>query len=290
MENYVDALECAKRVVELTPDDAAAYDILGEAYCEMYDDRQALAAYKKSIQLNPNYCPAYISLCRLYQGMKDFDKELEYVNKAIEISGSEDKSTHNAHNAFLSQGCLYMEMNRYWDAMNSFNKMKEIYGDDDAYAWAYYYHMGKVYLMLKKYSDSILCYQKYTNMAGKSCVVCVNMGIAYYNLRNIKEAIRCYKNALKCAENDEEESGSHYCAYFNMGEAYYWDSNYPQAIFCYQKAVKLNPTSIEAYNAMAAAYKEQDRTYKQAECLMKAAKLGDAQAWTWLRENGYKWE
>ena len=55
IDNYLKA-------INLTPEDASAYNNLGNAYSNQKNYEEAISSYKKSIELNSEYADAYYNL------------------------------------------------------------------------------------------------------------------------------------------------------------------------------------------------------------------------------------
>jgi tetratricopeptide (TPR) repeat protein len=64
-ERFDDAVSVFELYVELFPDDANAYDSLGEAFMERGDTKPAIANYERSLELNPNNGNAVEMLTKL---------------------------------------------------------------------------------------------------------------------------------------------------------------------------------------------------------------------------------
>ncbi|MGI9535361.1 MAG: tetratricopeptide repeat protein [Thermodesulfobacteriota bacterium] len=88
---YGQALNYAKKVIDLMPGRSVAYGILGDAYLELGLLSKAETAYKKMLNLKPGL-DSYSRMSNLMRHMHDNDKGIKYMELAYE-SGMKSPST-----------------------------------------------------------------------------------------------------------------------------------------------------------------------------------------------------
>jgi tetratricopeptide (TPR) repeat protein len=54
-EDYIKAIETCKQAIRIDPNDAIAYNNLGNAYAGLGLYKEAIEAYKQAILIDPNY-------------------------------------------------------------------------------------------------------------------------------------------------------------------------------------------------------------------------------------------
>ena len=79
--NTAKEIESYKKAIELDPDDAGAYNNLGNAYRKQGNLTKAIESYEKAIELKPDYAIAYNNRAVAYYYMKEYDKAWDDVYK-----------------------------------------------------------------------------------------------------------------------------------------------------------------------------------------------------------------
>ena len=83
--NINEAIERLQRAVEIDPDNAQAWVLLGGAYNEANSDR-AILCYENAVKLNPKSYLAYRGFGNYYLKEKDYSLAEAYYSKAIDIN------------------------------------------------------------------------------------------------------------------------------------------------------------------------------------------------------------
>ena len=103
-KKYDKAILYYKKTIELRPDDAHAYNNLGNAYKEIEKYSNAIDAYNNAIRLKPDYASAYYNLGIVYQKDNNFDTALESYKKAARLA-------HSGVQKWLKDGGYYWQDN-----------------------------------------------------------------------------------------------------------------------------------------------------------------------------------
>ena len=90
------AIQAYSVVIELSPDDPAAYNNRGIVYDEKGDYDRAIADYDKAIARKPDYAEAYNNRGEAYRHKGDYEKAIVDYDKAITLKSDYAESYHNA--------------------------------------------------------------------------------------------------------------------------------------------------------------------------------------------------
>ena len=114
-----------EKAVDLRPDSFAAHSCLGECYTALGLTSEAITAYKKAVRLNANDAAALSGLGWLYNAQgKNCEIATLFCRQSVEIAPD---------NGLYRQrlGQLYLNEDRYQEALSEFNKATEL-GCDSA--------------------------------------------------------------------------------------------------------------------------------------------------------------
>ncbi len=85
-KNFKKAIEYYLKTIELRPNDAHAYNNLGNSYKEIKNYSKAINAFQNAIILKPDYASAHYNLGIVYQKNKNFEIALDSYRKAARLS------------------------------------------------------------------------------------------------------------------------------------------------------------------------------------------------------------
>lgn len=161
LTKYDDAMQTIKTIIDLDPQNAKAFLMMGLVLKENKDTKRALLAFKKSTELDPYLVDSWVSAGIIYDEQKD-PKALDYYKAALRIDSLNysalyaeamhyqrvfDRKSAIDHYLKITQvypsqpepyfniGVMYYEMDSLDQAMKYFNKATDI---DLIYAEAYY--------------------------------------------------------------------------------------------------------------------------------------------------------
>jgi len=99
-KNFKKAIEYYLKTIELRPNDAHAYNNLGNSYKEIKNYSKAINAFQNAIILKPDYASAHYNLGIVYQKNKNFEIALDSYRKAARLS-------HTGIQKWLKDGGYY---------------------------------------------------------------------------------------------------------------------------------------------------------------------------------------
>ena len=85
-KKYKKAISYYKKTIELRPDDAHAYNNMGNAYKEIGNFDRAIECYDSAISLKPDYASAHYNLGIVYQKKDEFSTALESYKMAARLA------------------------------------------------------------------------------------------------------------------------------------------------------------------------------------------------------------
>jgi len=99
-KNFTKAIGYYLKTIELRPNDAHAYNNLGNSYKEIKNYSKAINAFQNAIILKPDYASAHYNLGIVYQKSKNFEIALDSYRKAARLS-------HTGIQKWLKDGGYY---------------------------------------------------------------------------------------------------------------------------------------------------------------------------------------
>jgi tetratricopeptide (TPR) repeat protein len=81
-----EALGCYAKALEIEPDSAAIYANLGTFYAEQENWQQALDYFQKAVIIDPNLAGAYRSLAQIWEELGEIDKAIESLCQAVNLA------------------------------------------------------------------------------------------------------------------------------------------------------------------------------------------------------------
>jgi predicted O-linked N-acetylglucosamine transferase (SPINDLY family) len=264
-----------RRIVEIKPDFAPAYNNIAFALEEQGKLDQALVAYKQAIDIKPDFVEAYYNMGVTLHKQNTLHRAIETYKRVLELEPSHTKAYSNLGIALHHQGNLDDAIVAYKRALtqkpdyapawnNMGNALKDQGKLDDAIA-AYesalalkpdyadaYNNMGIALQDQGKLDDAIAAYGRALALKPDYVDACNNMGIALQNQRKLDEAIAAYTRVLSLKPDFAY-------AYNNMGNALKDQGKLDEAMAAYERALDLKPNYAYAYNNMGNALKMRGR-------------------------------
>jgi len=155
--DYAKAIQAYRKVIELDPGYAEAYNNLGIIYQETGDSDRALSAYQKAIETNPRYEKAFNNLGVLLYLKGRYEESMQGFQKALTIN-TDNIETH------INLGTLFKKQGRVDQAIASYHRalaINPLYGEA-------HYNMGLLYEQTENMEMAISHYQTFIQMASKT--------------------------------------------------------------------------------------------------------------------------
>lgn len=227
-----EAFKVTFKVLEIKPDSAAGYVVLGDAFRISGNTDKARAAYERACKYSGDYLEPLQRLADLAKETGQKDLQLEYLKR---LDAASPLNTQRK----VEIGELHIALGNTEAATQLF---------DSAVSRAYKDAMDQVAAMAQKIASSLqdsdpVQAEKYLrqslklkgpNLTVDDIVTFNQLGISLRKQGRWEDAITEYKKALKIAPN---ASG----LFYNLGMAYAEGGDYESAIKSMQKALSLNP-------------------------------------------------
>lgn len=263
-----EALKLTQKVLEIKPDSAAGYVVLGDALRISGGADKAKVAYERACKYSGDYLEPLQRLAELAKEAGDKEAQLDYLKRMDAISPL------NAQRK-VEIGELHVALGNPDSAVELF---------DMAVSRAYRDAMAHVATMTQKIATSLqdsdpVQAEKYlrkvlalkgNDLSIDDLVTFNQLGISLRKQGRWQDAILEYKKALGIAPKAEG-------LVYNMGMAYAEGNDYEMAIKCMQKVLNMNANfplgnAALAYN-MGAVFSRGFTTDKAMMCLEAALKL-----------------
>ena len=254
---YEEAIAECKRAIEIKPEVALAYKILGNATQAMGKLDAAWYWYAQALEIDPDFAEVHANLGSLYAQQKQWQKSIACYRKAIEINPSLASAYRNLAKVFLLSGQPKLGADCWYQALTL----------DINWATAEeHFTLGNTLLQQGKLDRTVSCYQRAIQLQP-------NYADAYHNLGEVlslqgkwEEAIAVYRQAIGLKPNFD---GSHY----GLGKALASVDRREEAIACYRSAIDLNPNLAQAYQSLGEVLDSWGRLDEAIGCYEKTIEL-----------------
>jgi tetratricopeptide (TPR) repeat protein len=252
MGKLKESVIATQKALNISPNDAEAFNNLGIALQQHGRLEEALVGYKKAIAIKPDYAQAHFNLGN---GLKELgkleDAEISY-KKAISFKPAYPEAHSNL-------GITLQKLGRLEDAEASYKKAIEIKPD---YAQAYY-NLGITLHELNRLEDGVISYKKAIAINPDYADAYNNIGNTLKEIGRLEDAETSYKNAIAIKPDFLE-------AHSNLGNTLKDLGRPEDAAISYKKAIAINPDFPEVHYNLGLLLKELGRlvdaetSYKKA--------------------------
>jgi len=143
-KKYEEAVAIYKKILNLFPDNAEAFNNLGSSYTSLKRYMQAKESFISAIMLRPEYSDAHYNLGIIYRILDETTKAIDSYKKAIEHDS-------NHFDAYINLGNIYLEINNPSEAFHYYSTATKISPDDPIG----YFHLARFYSKQKEVDRAI---------------------------------------------------------------------------------------------------------------------------------------
>jgi tetratricopeptide (TPR) repeat protein len=197
LENYNEAVEQFRKVLDLYPDDYSVYDALIEAMILSGDQKPIEKYVKKLIEFRSDDADIYSRIADIYANNGNKVKALEYFNKALK------KAPHNA-SYYANIGTIYSQMGKLDDSIRHF----EIACKYDKKNSLYLTWLAFLYQLTGKMKKAIELFHKAVNYDPKYRYATAALAVCYRRTGDEKAYKKYIAKAQKLPPSDSDDEYS----------------------------------------------------------------------------------
>ncbi|MBI5217683.1 MAG: tetratricopeptide repeat protein [Bacteroidia bacterium] len=148
----------------------------GKEASDKSNNKEALVFFKKALEIEPNHIEALLRKGECEAALNNPDEALKNFNACLRLDSTHNKALYNI-------GVIYTDhLNKHEDALVFFNKNLK-FTPEGADRYFPYYGLGKAYLGLQKFKESVENYNKCIDANPKSSSAYSNRGMGKSGLR-----------------------------------------------------------------------------------------------------------
>ncbi|OZH55087.1 hypothetical protein AFK68_06810, partial [Hydrocoleum sp. CS-953] len=222
------AIITCKQILEIEPNSADAYRILGESYEAEDNFDDAMSAYTKALEIQPKYPEVHAFLGQLYTHKRWLSEAVNQYQKAIDLGLKWPEVYYNLGNIKHQYGDWKGAINCYETAIIlKPNYLKAYFG------------LGIVFELQKNYQLAVDIYRKLIQLKPYFVEAYNNLGGVLAEMNRRSEAIEVYQKGLAIKSDSAD-------LYNNLGFTILKE-NPIEAIAAYYRAIELDPNFIKAH-------------------------------------------
>jgi tetratricopeptide (TPR) repeat protein/serine/threonine protein kinase len=273
------AVELAKKAVELAPKEGIYWNTLGAAHCCAGNFKEAVAAFEKSIELEPKNAGAWYNRGLAFGELHQYDKAIADLNKVLE------PDPKIAWAALNKRGDAYKELHEYGKAIADYTKAIESVDPKNAAAW------NDLAWRLTTWPDStgphrcqaIELAKKAVELAPKEANYWNTLGWAHEKCHQYEQALADFNKAIEL--DRKYSAGWNNLAWLLSTWPDTTRRDPRRAVESAEKAVELAPKEGNYWNTLGAAHYRAENFKEALAALEKSMELregGDSSDWFFL--------
>ncbi|MDJ0515717.1 MAG: tetratricopeptide repeat protein [Trichodesmium sp. MO_231.B1] len=217
-----------KQILEIQPNSADVYRILGESYAAEDNFDEAMFAYTKALEIKPEYAEVHAFLGQLYSHKRWIAEAVNQYQKAIDLGLKWPELYYNLGNIKHQYGDLEGAINCYETAIIlKPNYLKA------------YLSLGIVLELQRNYQAAVDVYRELIRLKPDFVEAYNNLGGVLADMNRTEEAVKVYQQALVLKPDSPN-------LYNNLGFTLL-KKNPLEAIAAYHRAIELKPNFIKAH-------------------------------------------
>ena len=268
-------VDACQKILDIYPEMAEAYKILGNALQRMGKTGKAMKCYAQALRIQPDLAIVYAGIGKLYYQQGKWLKAKEYYQKATIINPKYSEAYRNLADIWqqLDQQAKAEFYQKRADSIGGEIPLKE--SDDNLLpdsiqtpqAIINYYKLAQTLEKSHQWKEAALNYRKAVELN--------SIYLDYAAKNGFKSDLPKLSPGNKTSQSQVEKAITHYLyqaeikpssaqIQFNLGNLYNKNQQWEEAIACYQKAIKIDSTYGQAYISLG---KILAKIGKQAESL-----------------------
>jgi len=245
-----DAIYYYQNEINLNPENAYAYNNIGEVYLNIKDYTNAIIFLKKAEKIDERNIIIKLNIAKYYSEIHAIDMAFLYYDKVIEIDESNYYAKYNA-------GLLALNENKYLEAENYLKSAI----NDNQNSSELYNNLGIVYNKLNNSIKSI----KYFDM---SISINATNDLAYFNKATVLEKNNRLEEAIENYKKAKYLNDKNVIYKYNLANLFFKQNAYSKAIELLENCIQLDSEFVNAYNLLGMIYMNNDNYNKSKEYFM----------------------
>ena len=235
---YEAAAASYRKALELEPAFADAHNNLGNALKNLGQINEAVACYRRALELEPNYPDAHFNLANVLSNMGDVEGAIENYRQGLALDPNDAEMHYNLGGVLLGLGRLEAAVDAYRHAL--------ALNPDFAEAHC---NLGNAYQELRQYDLAVDANRRAIAINENFAEAHNNLGNALLELKQADAAMVSFQQALALKP---DFAGAH----GNLGNALHDLGKIEAAMNSYRRALELDPKNAETHNNLGAVLLE----------------------------------
>ncbi|MHC4889194.1 MAG: tetratricopeptide repeat protein, partial [Planctomycetota bacterium] len=259
-----EAIEQLEKNIQIFPRSVYSHFLLGQAYLQQTEYKNAKKHYEVAVELDQNYVDAYYGLFTTCSRLKQQDKAYEYMAVFKKLKAEERKDLKGRKVAFDDVIAVRQTMAenrilaaRIYQAGGQLDKTEELLqkaitlDPENPKCLA---ELAGLYSMMNRPTEALKMYKRISEIEPQNPACFLNIGVISATLKRFDDAEEALREVIKLAPEDS----SGYCelALLYLG----MKRSYREARKLAEKAVKLEKTAANYYVLTRACEMNSDRT------------------------------
>ena len=252
-EKHQAAIECYKKALVLSPNDASALSNLGSSLNSIGHNQQAFSVFQKAIKIDPKAPIAWYNAANILSDIGEYKEALTYYRRSIKLNPQ-------YFQAYINYGKVLFELKRFSESLTYYDKALRINQDSVECL----INKGATLNELKRYGEAIAHYDKALSLKPEYAEAWSNKGNTLNELKRYDEAIAHYDKALSLKPDIDWVSGDllhtkmKICSWSGFSDSL---DNISKKVMEGEKVV--NPFALLALNDDALLHKKSSEIYIQ---------------------------
>lgn len=232
----------ARRAIQLQPNNAIAYDRLGEALvARALLGADTEAAYRRAVELDPQFAVAYVHLARLMKKTNRAPEATANFTHAVELA-------KDAPSLVLIAESMQSEQ-LYSESEPVLRRALEL----DRRNPSANFLMAKLNIYMKRFPDAEGYLKTTIEVSPRSFAPHFILGSLYLRMDRPEDAEKAITRASEVAPPNERKQLAGAYGFGGIGDAYMKAGRKSDAVRVYQRAIALDPSNTELQSKLMAA-------------------------------------
>lgn len=193
LEASEQAVSIFLKAISLFPDNAFAWQLLGDALESSNNAKKAFEVYNRILHKKPDYARILSSIGVMYFKRKRYKNAIREFKHSIEIDSNQFVTWEHL-------GTTYAEQGKTKDAELAFRRALEL-APASGPTW---FRMGVLKIKTKKFEEAVEIFNQCLKLEPRNGEAWKNLAYSFFRKRDFVKAYKAGKKAVKCLPDDED--------------------------------------------------------------------------------------